>query len=60
MSDPKSDPKTIQKAIEDNPEIRVVLAIAERAREAEARELPREIGTATEVVAIPNNPQCAV
>lgn len=52
--------QTIEKAINENPEIQVVLAIAARARETEARELPRELGTATEVVAIPNNPQSAV
>ena len=52
--------KTIQKALKENPDLRLVLDIAARARETEARELPREIGAATEVVATPNNSQCAV
>lgn len=50
----------IQKALHENPELETVLRIATRARELEARELPREIGVTTEVVAIPANPQCAV
>jgi hypothetical protein len=52
--------QTIEKALHENPDIRVVLEIAARAREIEARELPRELGTATDVVAIPNNSQCAL
>lgn len=50
----------IEKALKENPDVRLVLDIAARARETESRELPREIGAATEVVAIPTNPQCAV
>ncbi len=50
----------VQRAVEENPEIGTVLDIAARARDAESRELPREIGVATEVAAIPNNPQCIV
>lgn len=50
----------IEKAVKENPDVRLVLDIAARARDTEARELPREIGAATEVVAIPVNPQCAV
>ena len=50
----------IKDAFDANPDIRLVLNIAARAHETEARELPREIGVATEVVAIPSNPQCAV
>jgi hypothetical protein len=52
--------QTIQDAIDANPEIRLILEIATRARETEARELPREIGSSTEVVAIPINSQAAV
>jgi hypothetical protein len=55
-----SVPKKIKKAIEDNPEIRVVLGIAQRAREAEAKELPRELSVTTGVVALPTNQQLAV
>jgi hypothetical protein len=47
----------IQDAIETNPEIRLVLEIASRARDTEAREQPRELGSATEVVAIPTHTQ---
>lgn len=50
----------IEKALKENPDVWLVLDIAARARETEARELPREIGAATEVVAIPTNPQCAM
>jgi len=50
----------IEKALKENPDVCLVLDIAARARETEARELPREINAATEVVAIPTNPQCAV
>lgn len=49
--------ETIQKAIDDNPEILIVLDIAARARNAESREQPRELGSATEVVAIPTHTQ---
>jgi hypothetical protein len=52
--------QTIQKALDENPEIGTVLRIAACARELEARELPREIRVTNEVVAIPTNPQCAV
>jgi len=52
--------QTIEKALNENPDVQVVLDIAARARETEARELPREIVGATEVVAIPTNPQCIV
>ena len=56
----KNPQKLIREAISDNPELRVVLEIASRARAAEARELPREIGMATEVVTIPINSPYAV
>jgi hypothetical protein len=52
--------QTIKKAFDENPDVRMVLDIATRARDTEARDLPREIGAATEVVAIPTNPQRAV
>jgi hypothetical protein len=50
----------IKKALNENPDIRLVLDVAARARDTEARELPREIGASTEVVAIPCNPQIPV
>lgn len=50
----------IEKALKENPEVRLVLEIAARARDIESREPPRELGAATEVVAIPTNPQCGV
>jgi hypothetical protein len=50
----------VEKTLKENPDVRLVLEIAARARETEAKEPPREIGAATEVVAIPTNPQCAV
>ncbi len=52
--------KTVKKAIADNPEIRIVLEIAGRAREAEAKELPRELSVTTEVAALPTNQQRAL
>jgi hypothetical protein len=50
----------IQKLLNENPEIGTVLRIAALARDTEARELPREMVVATEVVSIPTNPQCIV
>lgn len=52
--------EVIERAVKENPDVQLVLDLATRARETEARELPREIGVATEVVAIPTNSQCAV
>lgn len=60
MKKKKKTQELIQDALSDNPELRVVLEIAARARAAEARELPREIGMATEVVAIPISSPYAV
>jgi hypothetical protein len=50
----------VKNALEKNPEIRLVLEIAERAREVESKEPPRNIGIATEIVAIPTNSQSLV
>jgi hypothetical protein len=50
----------IKKALDENPEILLVLEIAARARDAESKEPPRNIGTATDIVAIPTNSQCLV
>jgi hypothetical protein len=50
----------VDKALKDNPEVRLVLEIAARARETESREFPREISGSTEVAAIPCNPQIPV
>lgn len=52
--------QTIKRAFDENPDVRMVLEIATRAYDTETRELPREIGTTTDIVAIPTNPQCAV
>jgi len=52
--------KIVQKAIKANPDIQLVLDIAARAREAEARTPPAELRPTTEVVALPTNPQCIV
>jgi|HubBroStandDraft_6_1064221.scaffolds.fasta_scaffold2330911_1 hypothetical protein len=56
----KTAQQIVQQALKDDPEVRLVLEIAARAREAEARELPREVGSATEVVAIPLHSQGAL
>jgi hypothetical protein len=50
----------IDKALSENPDILVVLEIAARARETEAKEPPREIGVSTEVAAISIDSQYAV
>jgi hypothetical protein len=50
----------IKRALNENPDIRLVLDVAARARDTEARERPREIEASTEVVAIPCNPQIPV
>jgi hypothetical protein len=52
--------KIVQQTMDDNPEVQLVLEIAARARDTESRELPQDVGAATEVVALPINPQCAV
>lgn len=52
--------RLIQKSLKENPEIQLVLELASRAHEMEAKELPRHIGMATEIVAIPTNSQCLV
>ncbi len=50
-------PKNIQKAINDNPEVRLVLEIAERARDAEDKAAPVDFTPKNEVVTVPNNQQ---
>ena len=50
----------IRQGLDQNPEIRMVLEIAARARELESREPPRELQSASEAVAMPTNSQCAV
>lgn len=50
----------IKDALETNPDVRLVLEIATRARDADSKEPPRELGASTEVTAIPINPQCGV
>lgn len=55
------DPKElVRNALRENPDVRLVLDVAARAKDMEAREQPREIGGSTEVVAIPCNPQIPV
>jgi len=56
----KMDVKKItQEAIETNPEIKLVLEIAARARETEARTPAMELTPSTDVVALPNQRQCS-
>ncbi len=50
----------VQKALDENPEIQLVLEIALRAREVESREAPRNIGLASEITAVPTNLPCPV
>ncbi len=50
----------IKSAIEQNPDIRIVLEIAARARESESKEIPVNIGIANDIAAIPANSQCLV
>ena len=50
----------IKNATDKNPEIRLVLEIAARARELESKQPPRDIVTATETVAIPTSSQALV
>jgi hypothetical protein len=45
--------KMIKDAIDKNSDLRLVLEIAARAREAESKEPPRTIGMATEITSIP-------
>jgi hypothetical protein len=52
--------KIIRDALENNPELKLVLEIAARSRAVEAMELPRNMGTATETVSIPVNSACLV
>ena len=50
----------IRQEIRENPEVLLVLEIATRAREIEARELPQEISALHEVTAAPAYQQCAI
>jgi hypothetical protein len=50
----------IKKALKENPEIQLVLEIADRARQAEAHSGPRNIGVATDVAVVPTNLPCPV
>ena len=49
--------QTVQRALDEHPDIRIVLNVAARARDMEAKEPPRDFATSTEVVAIPSNLQ---
>lgn len=50
----------IRDAFDANPDLRLVLEIATRAREVESKEPPQDLRASTEVVAIPSNSQCGV
>jgi hypothetical protein len=52
--------QTINEAIHANPEIRLILEIAARARAVEENSAPTELRASTDVVAIPIKPQCVV
>ena len=52
--------QVIKNALDDNPEIRLVLEIAARARDLESRKPPRNIGVTTDIVVTPTNSQCLV
>ena len=52
--------QTIQDATEANPEIRLILDIAARARGLEEQSAPMDLRPSTDVVAIPIKPQCVV
>ncbi len=52
--------KVVKNALHENPDMRLVLEVAARARETESKEPPRNIGIATDIVAIPTNSQCLV
>ena len=49
--------QVIKNALDKNPDIRLVLEIAKRAREAESKVPPRNMEIATETVAVPTNSQ---
>ena len=50
----------IRKALEDNPEIRLVLEIAARARDAEDKTAPADFSPKGETVTVPNHQQFPV
>jgi hypothetical protein len=50
--------QVIEDGLAANPDVRLVLEIALRAREVESKEPPRNIGVATDIVATPTNSQC--
>lgn len=52
--------QVIKDALEEYPEVRVVLEVARLAHEAESKELPKELGTSGEVAAMPTASQCGV
>lgn len=54
------DSSVLQQGIKEHPEIALVLEIAARAREIEAKEPPKEIGVSTEVAATPAHSQAIV
>jgi hypothetical protein len=56
----KDATQLVKDTLESNDEVRLVLDIATRARELEARELPRENNVSTDVIAIPLQTQAVV
>lgn len=49
--------QVVKDALSKNPDMRLVLEIAARAREVESKEPPISMDRATETVAVPTNPQ---
>jgi hypothetical protein len=49
--------QTVQKALDKDPDVRLVLEIAARARSAESKEPPLYIGMATDTVTVPTSSQ---
>jgi hypothetical protein len=46
---------TLVRRAMENPDVRIVLEIAERARNVESKEPAKTVGMATDVIAIPTN-----
>ena len=50
----------IKRALMDDPEVRLVLEIAVRTRQAESTEPPKNVASTTDIVALPTNSQSPV
>jgi hypothetical protein len=53
----KTAEQIVQQTLKENPEIRLVLEIAARARDAEDKTPPVDFTPKNEVIAVPNNQQ---